>query len=152
MANRIIQTIGIVRRIAIKTIYYNRNRDYSTWIFGEWFGNRCDDNSLYLANYVASRAELGINVFWVAKEDCDTSLLDARIKIIRYDSREARHYFRTAGVVVMNQGMEDFSEKGYNYFDGAIILNLWHGVPWKKIGLDGGHREDDLDCDGLDAW
>ena len=145
MANRIIQTIGIVRRIAIKTIYYNRNRDYSTWIFGEWFGNRCDDNSLYLANYVASRAELGINVFWVAKEDCDTSLLDSRIKIIRYDSREARHYFRTAGVVVMNQGMEDFSEKGYNYFDGAIILNLWHGVPWKKIGLDGGHREDDLD-------
>lgn len=145
MANRIIQTIGVLRRIAVKTICNNRKRDYSTWVFGEWFGNRCDDNSLYLANYIASRTELGIKVVWVAKEDCDTSLLDTRIQLLRYESREAQACFKTAGVVVMNQGLEDFSEKGYNYFEGAILINLWHGIPWKKIGLDGGQRGGDFD-------
>jgi CDP-glycerol glycerophosphotransferase len=39
-------------------------------------------------------------------------------------------------VVIYNQSLSDFSSEMCLYALGAVCINLWHGVPWKKIGLD----------------
>lgn len=36
----------------------------------------------------------------------------------------------------MNQGIGDFSDDALDYYSGAVTVNLWHGVPWKKILID----------------
>lgn len=109
------------------------NRDNNIWIFGEWFGNRCVDNSAYLANYVAEIDE-NIKVIWICNKNVNTSFLNKKIMVVERDSKKAVYYLKHAGVAVMGQNFYDFSSKGKNYFGGAITFNLWHGVMWKKLG------------------
>ena len=113
---------------------YRRNRNL--WVFGEWFGSRCCDNCLYLANHIAVHHP-EIRLFWICKPDADTSLLLPSVTRLEMDSPEAVEVLRHAGVAVMNQGFVDFSESSAMDCAGALTVNLWHGVPWKKIGMDG---------------
>ena len=41
---------------------------------------------------------------------------------------------------MIGQNFYDLSSRGLNHFGGAISLNLWHGVPWKRIGHDANNR------------
>ena len=127
----------------IKRQYRNEHRDPETWIFGEWFGQRCCDNSMYLANYIAENHP-EIIVYWTAKNEADLSGLDKRIHALRFGTEEAMSVYKKAAVVFMNQGFQDFSEAGYNYFNGAVCVNLWHGVMWKHIGHDGSKQSGGL--------
>ncbi len=124
-----------IKRFIVEQYYRSKDREANCWIFGEWFGKRCNDNSLFLANYVAENHPY-IKLYWVACSDADTSKLHKSIQILKYDSEEAKKAFKRAGVAIMNQGYIDFSSLGYNYFRGAITVNLWHGVAWKRIGHD----------------
>lgn len=121
---------------AIVSIVSRFNHRYkNVWLFGEWFGQRCCDNSLYLANYIAQNHP-NIKVIWAADKGVNLELLDPRIKVVRRNSGESIRLYKKTGVVIMNQGFVDFSDARYNYFSGAVTVNLWHGVPWKKIFLD----------------
>lgn len=117
--------------------YTNKNntRDYSIWIFGEWFGAKCSDNVMCFANYMASHFE-EYTLYWICNEKCNTDLLNKKIKILKKDSLEAIQVQKIAGVAIMNQGFDDFASNGNNYLGNAITVNLWHGVMWKKIGFD----------------
>lgn len=131
--------MGIAQKIdrftrKVKSRFYRR--DPNLWVFGEWFGNRCCDNCLYLANYVANNHPR-IKAVWICKKNADTSLLDPAVTRVEMDSEEATQALRHAGVAVMNQGFVDFSDTtGGLDCAGALTVNLWHGVPWKKIGMD----------------
>ena len=131
--------INIIRRnikylyTKVKSRFYKR--DNNLWIFGEWLGNRCCDNSLYLANYLA-RFHPDLELVWIAKKDVDTSLLHPEVHRVEMDTPEAMNILCHAGVAVMNQGDVDFTSEDHFLFDGAVTVNLWHGVPWKHIGTD----------------
>lgn len=127
--------------VAVKN-RFNR-RDKRIWLFGEWYGNKCCDNALYMANYVVS-VNPELKVFWAANKGTDLSLLDKRVKVIERGSEKAIKVYKRAGVVMMNQGMVDFSDAPYNYFAGAVTVNLWHGMPWKKIFLDSAKTDSKL--------
>lgn len=115
-------------------------RDPQVWVFGEWMGNRCCDNSLALANYIAEKYP-EIKLVWVAKKGADLSALSKQVTRAEWESPEAKKLLKHAGVVVMNQGLVDFCEEPNYSCSGAVTVQLWHGVPWKKIGLDGSHEE-----------
>ncbi len=128
--------LHLMEGIRVKNNYKSQNRNPVIWVFGEWFGERCYDNSLALANYVVKNFP-DIKVYWASKSGQHYPNLDSRADIIKFGTKEALSVYRVAGVVFMNQGLGDFSEEGYDYFDGAIKVNLWHGVMWKRIGHDG---------------
>lgn len=117
----------------VKSRFYKRDKDL--WVFGEWFGNRCCDNSLYLANHVAQNHPQ-IKVVWIAKKNADLCMLHPGIRTMEMDTPEAQEVLHRAGVVVMNQGLCDFASEVNYDCDGALTVNLWHGVPWKQIGTD----------------
>ena len=111
------------------------SRDPYTWVFGEWTGKRCGDNSTILANYVAKNHK-EIKVYWIAYDGSDTSLLFDGVTVLTMDSPDARKILLIAGAAFMTHDMRDFSSKGYNYLAGAFIVQLWHGIAWKYIGMD----------------
>lgn len=115
--------------------YKNKNRDKNTWVFGEWFGDRCCDNSFYLANYI-SENHPEIKTYWVAKKTADVQSLSNKITVLEMDSEDSENVLKTAGAAFMNQGLRDFSSDGRYFFEGGITVNLWHGIPWKKINFD----------------
>jgi CDP-glycerol glycerophosphotransferase (TagB/SpsB family) len=110
-------------------------RDKSLWIFGEWFGRKCNDNCLYFANYIAENHK-EINCIWITMKDTDISRLSRNVKVVYFDTPESDTALKSAAVAIMGQNTLDFSSKGINKLGGALTLNLWHGVPWKKIGHD----------------
>ena len=112
---------------------YKRNKNL--WIFGEWFGKKCDDNCLYFANYVAENHK-EIECIWITRMDTDVSKLSPMVKVVYFDSPESNAAIKSAAVAIMGQNVYDFSSNGENKLGGAITINLWHGVPWKKIGHD----------------
>lgn len=113
--------------------FHNSNRDFSVFVCGEWFGDRTNDNVSYLANYIAQNHD-AIKLYWVSADPEKVTNLHDRITLLKKDSFESLPIFHKAGVVLMGQSFKDFSSKGYNYFSGALTINLWHGLPWKKIG------------------
>lgn len=127
------------RMFFIKKSYHcnkNNNRDYSIWIFGEWFGNKCSDNVLCFANYVAKHGDSSLKLYWLCNPGIDTTRLDKRIVVVDRNKPEAKKLQKNAGVAVMNQGYDDFCDYGENYLGNAVTVNLWHGMMWKKIGFD----------------
>lgn len=128
--------INLLRGAWIKRCYSSDKRNPNIWVFGEWFGQRCGDNSTFFANYVAN-ADKSKELYWVTNKGVDIAMLDSSIHILIRDSKESRHLFKKAGAVFLGQGFADLSSKGYNYFSGAKSILLWHGIPWKLIGHDG---------------
>ena len=121
----------------------NKNRDQHTWVFGEWFGNRCGDNSAFLANYIAQKYPEE-HLYWIARKECNTEILDPSINVLLMDSYEASKTIDTAGIIVVNQNFLDITSSGHNRFATAITVNLWHGIMWKQIGHDGDKRKNNL--------
>lgn len=128
--------IHLLNGLKVKNRYRSNHREPFIWVFGEWFGEKCYDNSLCLANYVAGNYS-EIQVFWASKANTDISLLHPKVSHLIFGTEQALSVYEKAGVVFMNQGLKDFSEQGFDYFDGAFKVNLWHGVMWKRIGHDG---------------
>lgn len=123
----------------LKNIYYrklskNIEKDKNVWVFAEWSGKRCIDNSAYLANYVAN-SNL-ISTIWITNRNVNTEILDNKIKIVYKDTKEAIQILKKARVVVVSSGIADVCTDEIKYFNGAFYVNLWHGVPWKKIFFD----------------
>jgi len=118
-----------------KAYYSLKNKDLNIWVFGEWFGNRCCDNCLFFANYIAMHYP-DKKIFWIANEGTDLSHLNNSIARLVMDTKDAIIILKKAGVVIYNQDRRDITLKPYIYYGGALTVNLWHGVPWKHIGLD----------------
>lgn len=125
----------LIIALLIKIKYSRKKRNKNLWIFGEWFGEKCFDNCAFFANYVAENTE-NIDLVWIAKESTDRSFLNEKVRYVEMNTKEAEIVLSQAGVAVMGQGFSDFSDKKYNYLAGALTVNLWHGIPWKKLGKD----------------
>lgn len=101
------------------------------WIFGAWFGTRISDNPLALYRYIVN-THPEIEAIWI----CDhiEEGREAGVRAIRRDSVAGIWACLTAAVSVMNQGYLDFGT--LNWIHKSYKVQLWHGVPWKKIGED----------------
>lgn len=126
--------------ILSKCLFGFKKRDTDLWVFGEWFGNRCCDNCLYFANYLANKYP-NLKLVWITCPGTNTSQLYSTVLRVDMDSKDAIKKLKSAGVVMFVQGMEDVTHKKLVYYSGAMVINMWHGVPWKKIGTDGRTRK-----------
>ena len=107
-------------------------KNKTIWIFGSWFGQKFSDNSKYLYLYVLNHVE-DINPFWITKHY--NLYLDLRNKypIIYAYSIKGYYYQIVARVAIYSCGPQDFIA---SLLGGALHINLWHGVPLKKIMYD----------------
>ena len=105
------------------------------WVLGEWYGKRCCDNCLYFANVLAGMDDAP-QLVWIAKPEADLSLLDSRVRRVEMDTPEAYEILAKADVVIVNQGIVDITEDQDYIVSAPLFVNLWHGVPWKRIGID----------------
>lgn len=99
------------------------------WVFG--CGAGVGDGALALQRYAA---EAGHDTLWLAgspREAADAAALGLR----SVPRGGLRGWWATAraGVLIVTHGLGDVNRYGNG---GAFVVQLWHGIPLKRIGLD----------------
>ncbi len=114
-------------------VQYLAPRKKNIWVFGAWYGNRFADNSRYLYQYVRENHP-EIKAIWLTRDK------NIRDKIIQkgglaYLTNDLKgiYYSLRAKYVFVSSGKKDVN---YLFIKGAIWIQLWHGSPLKRIGLD----------------
>lgn len=106
-----------------------RKKDF--YVFGSWWGNKFADNPKYLYLYMLSQ---GKNVMWVTKNEAvRREMTCAGYPVCMADSPEGIKACSTAKYIIYCTSTADVNEY---YIGGAVLINLWHGIPLKKIMYD----------------
>lgn len=102
------------------------------WIFGAWFGEKYADNSKYFFEYVNNH-DPTIKAIWLTKNK-------ETLKLVRKKGYKAYYSYSIKGYWITMRAYLSFVSTGISdvnrfVFTGKCI-NLWHGIPLKKIGYD----------------
>lgn len=110
-------------------------RDKTIVLFGSWFGNRFADNTRYLYQYLSENKEKqGLShVVWVTRDEAMCNELnDMGYEAYMMDSEESIHYHKTALLHIIANASQELPGKHPDilteYSNGAIRINLWHGI------------------------
>src|SRR6478735_4327456 len=109
------------------TLVVPRSRD--EWVFG--CGGGIGDGALALWDVVAGEGHRAVWLVGSTREQADASARG----IPTLPKQSLRGLWRTARarVVVVTHGFGDVNRYGVS---GAFVVQLWHGIPLKRIGLD----------------
>lgn len=103
------------------------------WVFGAWYGNQCTDNSLYLYELVKKKKP-DIKAIWLTKnKHVIQNLRNKGDNVFSKNSIYGFWYGSRAGVTFINCGYDDVNKYCINR---SFIVQLWHGIPLKKIKYD----------------
>ena len=133
MNNRkMIKIIKKIVHILIGYISLLSIRNKKIYLFGSWFGEKFSDNPKYL--YLEAIKDKNIKAIWITKnievckylnsQDYEAYLYNS-IKGISYQVR-AKYYFICTSLNDVNSYL----------ISGSKLINLWHGIPLKKIMWD----------------
>ncbi len=161
--NKIINSLKYWGQLFLLPIYwlsFLMPRDKHIWLFGSTFGNRFADNPRYLYLYVAQHSSYasdkvkdsveqwerggkgwhednnckGIRAIWISRNK-------EIITFLNDNGYEAYYYHSLMGIWYALRGKVYFFDnysKDINFWQsgGAVKVNLWHGIPLKKIQHD----------------
>lgn len=106
-------------------------KDKQLYLIGGWFGERFADNSryLYLYNYIDSQTPK--KVVWItSNEKIYKFLKNASLPVEMKGTWKSKWLHLKAGTHIIDQCCNDLD--GY-YSVRANRINVWHGIPMKKI-------------------
>lgn len=108
-------------------------RNKKVWIFGAWYGEKFSDNSKYFYKYVTENKK-EINAIWLTRnENVFDEVKTYGGNVYRANSFQGIFYSLIASNIFISSGKEDVNPFCIN---GAVIFQLFHGSPLKKICLD----------------
>lgn len=124
---------NIIEWLYSKLITRFKPRDKGLWLYGAWFGERYIDNPKYF--FISNCKKMdGIRHIWITNDvNIKRNLNSQGYECYLKDSTEGKKLQLQAGVFVSTQGAADFNKYLVN---NAVLINLWHGIPLKKILYD----------------
>ena len=120
--------------IPIHGISFLMPRNKRIWIFGSTFGQRFADNPKYFYLYIRQYQSSEIDAVWISKNKEIIKLLkDNKLKGYYLYSLKGIWYSLRAKVYLYDNYSKDIC---FTLSGGAVKVNLWHGIPLKKIQKD----------------
>ena len=108
-------------------------RSSNIWIFGAWYGDQYSDNTSYLYEYVIEK-KIGIKAIWLTSNQPIVDALQKKgYNVYNKNSIYGFWYGSRAGATFINCGYDDVNKYCIR---GSLIIQLWHGIPLKKIKND----------------
>lgn len=138
MINKITNGIKYWGQIFLLPVYwlsFLMPRNKKIWLFGSTFGRRFADNPRYFYLYMSQhKEETGIRPIWIS-HDKDI------VQFLNDNGYEAYYYHSLKGIWYALRGKVYFFDnysKDINFWQsgGAVKINMWHGIPLKKIQHD----------------
>ena len=108
-------------------------RNSKVWIFGAWYGEKYTDNAKFLFEYTNGNSSK-VKCIWLTKNhNLIESIRNKGYECFHANSVKGIYWSLRAGCVIFSSGKVDINPF---FINGAKLINTWHGVPMKKIGLD----------------
>lgn len=125
-------TLKVLLNLLVYWVSFLIPRDKRLAAFGAWMGDRYCDNPKYLMLYLLEHSNM--KCVWIGKEELrDQMPSHANFRFVRKDSIRACWFLLRAKFWFYCHHYGDMSEL---YLDnGAIVVNLWHGIPLKYMGV-----------------
>lgn len=134
---RLIREIKYWGQIFLLPVYglsYLFPRSKKIWVFGSTFGKRFADNPKYFYLYTSQKHSEQIKSIWISKSREIVRLLKKnKAKGYYLYSMQGIWYSLRAKVYFYDNYSKDIC---FPLSGGAIKINLWHGIPLKKIQKD----------------
>ncbi|MCM4150235.1 hypothetical protein DHD05_01415 [Arenibacter sp. N53] len=131
---RIVKYLGYILFLPIWWIQIFFPRNKKIWVFGAWYGKRFSDNSKYLYLYILKNHP-EIKVIWLTRDMAvyDKAKIYTPKNVFMTNSIRGIYYSLQAKNIIVSSGKRDVN---YLFTNGANCIQLWHGNPMKKIGMD----------------
>jgi len=128
---RFVLATALFAVIARLSTWYGRNP--SVWVFGARGGAAFADNAKYLYLHTVEHHP-EVRAVWLSRDrGVVADLRDAGYDAHHVHSLRGVHVALRAGVVLLT---EDFRDVNVAAVGGARVVQLWHGIPLKRIGWD----------------
>jgi CDP-glycerol glycerophosphotransferase (TagB/SpsB family) len=112
-------------------------RNKKIWVFGSTFGNRFADNPRYFYLFVSQHKSSEIRPVWIGKNrEIIETLQSEGYEAYRLKSVKGIWFCLWAKVYLYDNYPKDICHWTSG---GAVKINLWHGIPLKKIQNDNLH-------------
>ncbi len=137
MFKRIKKMIQRLKMSRINITSYFITKDPDIWVFGAIRGEKYMDNAKYLFEYVNANTE--IVAVWLSNDlDVISQLNTKGYKAFNMHSKEGLAYAMRAKIaVITHRGVNEKSDLPFYAFTKKTkIIQLWHGIPLKKIAFD----------------
>lgn len=109
-------------------------RSKKIWALGSTFGSRFADNPKYFYLYLNQYQSNHIKAIWISKNHEVIRLLqDNDLEGYYLYSLKGIWYSLRAGIYLYDNYSKDIC---FSLSGGAVKINLWHGIPLKKIQMD----------------
>jgi len=109
-------------------------RNSELWVIGGWYGTKYSDNSKYLFEYIVNQDE--VTIYWVAKKRSLVKTISEKGYPVLYCySLKGILVQLLCGVAIVNQSTKSDLQE-YFIANKVKKIQLWHGIPMKKIGFD----------------
>lgn len=129
--NVVQRRLQYIKKICSLNLSTMKKRDPDLFVFGSWFGDKFADNSKYLYLYFLQKGE---KAYWITKnEEVYNQLKQDGLPAAMAYSEEGKRLCSKAGYIVTSTALSDVNE---NVIGGATRIDLFHGIPLKKIMYD----------------
>lgn len=110
-------------------------KDNNLWLFGAWFGQKYSDNSKYLFEYI-NMNQPSVRAVWLASTpEVEEKIKEKGFEVYRiYSFKSILLGLRARYAVTSHSNFSDLMPFLNN--KKVKSIQLWHGTPLKKIGLD----------------
>ena len=129
--------LRILKRILIHIRSHFTKKEDNIWVFGAIQGNKYLDNAKYLFEYVNNHTD--VTAIWLSKnQQVIDDLRSKGLLAFPMHSKDAIDYAMRAKIaVITHRGNNNNADLPfYAFSDKTKIIQLWHGIPLKKIGYD----------------
>lgn len=115
-------------------LFTNYEIDYDTWLFSSSFNTKFNYNSKYFFEYVLEKNSSVTPIFVINDDKLRVNLgkTYGDHHFIETKSTEGIKKALSAGVWLTSAGLPLY---GTSFKNKRLIINLWHGIPLKKIAL-----------------
>lgn len=124
------QVILITITFPVRYLSFFIPLDKKIWIFGNTYGYK--DNPKYVYEHILRGQDSSIRPIWISKVKLN-STTDILGENYYYLSLKGIYFQYRASVVLLATGKNDVASFALN---NKIIVQLWHGIPIKKLLLD----------------
>lgn len=126
------KALGLAGKYVIMFLSCLFPRSRKIYIFGAWLGEQFADNPKYL--FLEAQEHKEIRPIWITKnESICRKVRELGYEAYMFDSFKGILMQLRAKYVVVCNGISDVN---HTFMGRAVFLNLWHGVPLKKVGYD----------------